>query len=93
MPTYRAVEAEHFSTRSSDGVRVIYDRRTGQTHVLAPDAAAILDTLSSCSGSPDEIFAAMSRAHDLVADDGDALGCISERLSELASMALVDELH
>lgn len=60
----------------------IYDRRSGQTHVVADPVPAILDAIGEGT------FDAPAIAAHLGADDAVAL--VKERLDELLAIGLID---
>ena len=78
--------------REVDDIRVVYDRRSGQTHLLAPDCAAVLDALFEGPGDAAAVLATLSRTHAPEVESGDLIDAIAARLDELAGLALIDPL-
>ncbi len=79
--------------REVDGVRVLYDRRSGQTHFLAPDLAAVLDALGDAPGDAAAVLAALSRTHATEVESGEVIDAVGARLAELAGLALIDPIR
>jgi PqqD family protein of HPr-rel-A system len=75
-----------------DGVDAVYDRRSGQTHLLGEPLPQLLDALAAGPATSAKLFARLAEAHD-VTEPGDdmaaALALIAERLDELAALGLV----
>lgn len=92
MRPYRAVAAADLATREHAGIRVVYDRRAGLTHILSPEASSILDMLGDGPKTADELLAALAATYDLVAEDGgDLRQHVLARLAELTDLSLVDQ--
>lgn len=88
---YIAAPADALALRAAEDLYLIYDRRSGETHVLAPDIFAILQTIDGRALTPDEALAALAEAHDIEIEAGDALDIVAARLSELVVLGLADE--
>lgn len=70
---------------SLDMLTAIYDRRSGQTHIVSAPVPEILAVLMPDGMSIDAIIAALG-----IADDDDTRALLHERLTELAATGLVD---
>lgn len=78
--------------REAGDIRILYDRRSGQTHLLAPDLAAVLDALLEGDGGPAEIVGRLSRDRDMEVETGAVIDAVAARLDELDRLALADRL-
>ena len=77
--THRIVELE--------GLTLIYHRRSGLTHILAPPAPQILAALAAGPAGAEEIVARIGADFEVEADDPAA--AITARLAELEAAGLV----
>ena len=77
--TLRTVELE--------GLTLLYHRRSGLTHILAPPAPQILAALAGGAASAEEIVARIGAEFEVEADDPAA--AIAARLAELEAAGLV----
>lgn len=76
----------------SDEIRIVYDRRSGQTHLMTPDLAAVFDALAETPGTAEDVLARLSRSHAPEVESGTVLDAIAGRLRDLYELALVDPL-
>lgn len=90
-PRYIAAPGEALAVREVEDLYLVYDRRSGETHVLAPDIFAILGTVQGRTLTPAEVLAALAEAHDIEIEAGEALDIVAARLAELAVLGLADE--
>lgn len=81
--TYSADPQEWIMGGELDGLTLLYHRPSGQTHLLAEDAAAILTALAAGSADAGALVTALDLAD---ADDADVI--VSARLAELAEIGL-----
>ncbi len=72
---------------SRDGFVILYHRPSGQTHLLTPLAAALVDVLAGDPADADEALRRLAAIHDLDGDDAQAV--IAARLDELADAGLI----
>lgn len=73
---------------SRDGFVILYHRPSGQTHLLTPLAAALVEALAAGPADAGEALARLAAAYDL--GDGDDPGAvIAARLDELAAAGLI----
>ena len=75
----RAVELE--------GLTLLYHRRSGMTHILAPPAPQILAALAQAPASAAEVASRMAASFELEGDD--PATTIAARLAELEAAGLV----
>jgi PqqD family protein of HPr-rel-A system len=80
-PDVRAVTAE------LEGLTLLFDARSGQTHILAPPAPEILAALAGRAGDSDEVLDRIRERFEPAADDPAA--AIAARLAELEAAGLV----
>jgi len=72
-----------------DALTAVYDRRSGQTHLLAAPLPDLLDALGEREWALADFTAHLAAQFDLASDDGDPQAIIAERLSELAALGLI----
>lgn len=73
-----------------DTLTAVYDRRSGQTHLLAAPLPDLLDALGGGEWTLAEFGAHLADQYELASDDGDAGAVIAARLAELAALGLVE---
>lgn len=83
-----AIAPTDYRSAALDSLTLIYDRRSGQTHLLAPPLPEILTALGTDPVTATEVLMRLAARFDL---DGtsSAASMIDERLHELAAMGLV----
>lgn len=91
MTRYLAAPADALAIREVEDLHLVYDRRSGETHVLAPDIFAILRAVAGRPLAAAEALAALAAEHDIETEAGEALDIVAARLSELSALGLVDE--
>jgi PqqD family protein of HPr-rel-A system len=74
-----------------DSLTALFDRASGQTHLLAAPSPEILVALAAGPATAAELVARLSATFDLSAD-GDTASVIAARLHELAALGLVELL-
>jgi PqqD family protein of HPr-rel-A system len=84
---YAADPPETVRTVELEGLTLLYHRRSGLTHILAPPAPQILAALAAGPASPAEIAARIGEEFELEAEDPAA--AIAARLAELEAAGLV----
>ncbi|WP_448658873.1 HPr-rel-A system PqqD family peptide chaperone [Sphingomonas sp. CJ99] len=89
MTRYRAAPSQTLLIEPLDALTAIHDRRSGQTHLVAPPVPELLAALEDGPLDIDALFARLSDRFDLVDGDADAL---AERLEELVTTGLVELL-
>lgn len=88
-PLWRAASPDRLLVRPLDALTLIFDRASGETHLLASPQPEILALLADTPLSADALLAQLVADFD-VAADGDALVVLTDRLRELAALGLVD---
>lgn len=74
-----------------DTLVAVFDRRSGQTHLLAEPLPQLLDALTDACLDEAALLAALAQQFDLVTDAGEgAASALVARLDELAALGLVD---
>ena len=84
---YAADPPETMRTAEVEGLTLLYHRRSGLTHFLAPPAPQILAALAAGPAGAAEIAARMEESFDIEAEDPAA--AIAARLAELEAAGLV----
>ncbi|WP_425229413.1 HPr-rel-A system PqqD family peptide chaperone [Sphingomonas sp.] len=87
MPVYRALPADACVTVEQEPFVVLYDRRSGITHLLAEPAPQLLAALASKPLTLAELRDQLAVAYDLPDVTDDALVA---RLDELVAAGLVE---
>ena len=77
--TLRRVELE--------GLTLLFDARSGMTHIVAPPAPQILEALREGPGDARAILDRIGALYEV--EDGDDAGAIEARLAELEAAGLV----
>lgn len=88
-PVWHVASVERLRSEPLDSLTVLYDRASGQTHLLAPPLPQILAALMVAPASSSDLLAFLSATFDLSAE-GDPVAVIEARLHELAALGLVD---
>ena len=84
---YAADPPETIRTVELEGLTLLYHRRSGLTHILAPPAPQILAALAAGPASAADIAARIEEEFELEAEDPAA--AIAARLAELEAAGLV----
>jgi PqqD family protein of HPr-rel-A system len=87
LPLYAADPPGACRTVELEGLTLLYHRRSGMTHILAPPAPQILDALADGPATAEEIAGRIGERFEL--DDADAPAAVSARLAELEAAGLV----
>ena len=88
---YRALSPDDYTIAPLDVVGALYDRRSGQTHLVASPIPEILTAMQGHEVSVEELIARLSAAYDLPADE-DHTASIGARLREMTALGLVELL-
>ncbi len=72
-----------------DSLTAVFDRRSGQTHILNSPMPELIAALALGPVSLDDMAARLSETFDLSADDAIA-DTLAARLTELAALGLVE---
>lgn len=86
-PLYAADPPEALRRFEVEGLTLLYHRRSGLTHFLAPPAPQILAALAAGPASPVEVAARIGEAFEIESDD--PVAAIGARLAELEAAGLV----
>jgi PqqD family protein of HPr-rel-A system len=84
---YAADPSETLRTVELEGLTLLYHRRSGLTHILAPPAPQILAALAAGPAEAAEIVARIGADFEVEAEDPAA--AITARLAELEAAGLV----
>jgi HprK-related kinase A len=68
--------------RPADDLFLLYHRPSGETHVLAADALAILQAIDGAPGDAAAVLARLTAGHELQVEAGDAEAIVAARLAE-----------
>lgn len=72
-----------------DSLTALFDRASGQTHILSPPMPEMLAALASGPATAEALLDRLAADFDL-AGEGDALAIVAARLAELAELGLVE---
>ena len=86
---WHAAAPDRIRVEPLDALTLLYDRASGQTHLLAEPLPHILVALATQPMTVAELADHLAQAFDLAAE-GDATIILTERLDELAVMGLVE---
>jgi PqqD family protein of HPr-rel-A system len=89
---YCAESHNQHVTESLDDLVLIYQRRSGITHIVAEPVPQILSALRSDPLSPADLLARLLKDYDLETEE-DAVEKLTARLEELADLGLVERLR
>lgn len=87
-PLYRAEPAEARLVEPLDAITLIYQRRSGITHLVTEPVPEILEAMGEDALTAAQLAARLSASFDL-GSEGDAEAVIAARLEELALLGLV----
>lgn len=85
---YRAEPADARLVEPLDAITLIYQRRSGITHLVTEPVPEMLEAMGDDAVSASELAKRLSAAFDLGSED-DAEAVIAARLEELALLGLV----
>lgn len=88
---YRALSTADYKLTPLDVVSALYDKRSGQTHLIASPVPELLTMMQDSDLSVDELLQRLLMHYDLPADE-DHSASIEARLSELVTLGLVEIL-
>jgi PqqD family protein of HPr-rel-A system len=86
----RAAAADVLVRAQLDALTVVYDRRSGQTHLLAAPLPDLLDALGEREWTLADFAQNLAVHYDLASDGGDPQTLIAQHLAELAALGLVE---
>lgn len=88
---YRAELAGQLLVEPLDAMTLIYQRRSGITHIVAEPVPEILAVMGEDALSAAEVAARLAAQFDLDATDAEAI--IASRLEELAALGLLEHVR
>ena len=93
---WRAPDAARLNAAPLDSLTALYDRASGQTHLIGAPIPEILSTLADGVMTARQLTDALAQRFDLAGDGDalahDALALVEERLAEMAALGLVEAL-
>ena len=88
---YQAEPADARIVEPLDMMTLIYQRRSGITHMVGEPVPQMLDAMGSDAVDAVTLAARLAASYDL-GGQGDAVALIAERLEELAELGLVERV-
>lgn len=86
--TYKAEPADQRLVEPLDAMTLIYQRRSGITHIVAEPVPEILAAMGEDALTADAVAQRLASRFDL--DNADAAEIVAARLEELAQLGLVE---
>jgi PqqD family protein of HPr-rel-A system len=87
-PQYRAEPADQLLTVPLDAMTLIYQRRSGITHIVAQPVPEILAVMGDDVLDASRVAARLAAQFDIDTEDAEAV--VASRMEELASLGLVE---
>lgn len=91
LPKYRAGQAEGLLVEPLDQMTLIYQRRSGITHIVAEPVPEILAAMGGDFVSAEDVANHLADGFEF--DASSATAIVSARLEELAALGLVERRH
>jgi PqqD family protein of HPr-rel-A system len=88
-PTWHLAPHDSLIVEPLDSLTAVFDRRSGQTHILASPMPELIDALAHGPADLAELTGRLTETFDLSADDAIA-DSLAARLSELAALGLIE---
>lgn len=88
---YRALSSQDYVLTDLDQLSVLFDRRSGQTHLVASPVPEIIVLMEGGDWSVQALLVALAGQFDLPPGEDHAAG-LAARLEELAVLGLVEKL-
>lgn len=88
---YKAERADQLLVEPLDAMTLIYQRRSGMTHIVAEPVPEILAAMGGDTLNAAEIAARLAAQFDLDATDAEAV--VASRLEELAALGLLEPVR
>lgn len=85
---YKAEPADQLLVEPLDAMTLIYQRRSGITHIVAEPVPEILAVMSEDALDAAQVAARLAAQFDFDAEDAEAI--VASRLEELAALGLVE---
>lgn len=90
-PKYKAEPADQLLVQPLDTMTLIYQRRSGMTHIVAEPVPEILAVMGNDAVSAAQVAARLAARFDFDATDAEAI--VASRLDELAALGLVEPVR
>lgn len=90
-PKYKAEPADQLLIEPLDAMTLIYQRRSGITHIVAEPVPEILGVMGEDALSGNQVAQRLSAKFEI--DSAEAEGVIAARLEELAALGLVERIR
>jgi PqqD family protein of HPr-rel-A system len=90
-PKYRAEPADQLLVEPLDAMTLIYQRRSGITHMVAEPVPEILGAMGGNALDAAEVATKLAEQFDFDAADAEAI--VASRLEELAALGLVERIR
>lgn len=90
-PKYKAEPADQILVEPLDAMTLIYQRRSGITHIVAEPVPEILAAMGEDTLSAAEVASRLAAQFDFETADAEAV--VASRLEELAALGLVEPIH
>jgi PqqD family protein of HPr-rel-A system len=90
-PKYKAEPADRLLVEPLDAMTLIYQRRSGITHIVAEPVPEILAAMGSDALDANAVATRLASKFDL--DDAEATHIVAARLEEMAALGLVERVH
>ncbi|WP_373474285.1 HPr-rel-A system PqqD family peptide chaperone [Sphingorhabdus lacus] len=88
---YKAEPADQILVTPLDSLTLVYQRRSGITHIVAEPAPEILAAMGADALTADEVAQRLAAQFDF--DSAQAADIIAARLNELADLGLVERCY
>lgn len=88
---YKAEPADQILVTPLDSLTLVYQRRSGITHIVAEPAPEILAAMGAGALTADEVAQRLAAQFDF--DSAQAADIIAARLNELADLGLVERCY
>lgn len=88
---YKAEPAEQLLVEPLDAMTLIYQRRSGMTHIVAEPVPEILAAIGRDALDANAVAIRLASQFDL--DDAEATHVVAARLEEMAALGLVERVH
>jgi PqqD family protein of HPr-rel-A system len=90
-PIYKAEPADQLLTVALDAMTLIYQRRSGITHIVAEPIPEILEVMCGDALNANAVAERLAAQFDL--EPGDVEAIVASRLEEMAQLGFVESLR
>ena len=91
LTLYRAEASDNLIIRPLDAMTLIYQRRSGITHLVSEPVPEILAAMGGDAMNAENLAGKLAALFDLGAES-DAIAVVADRLEELADLGLVERV-